>query len=291
MVNLEINPTRIIPRKLEEGQELLLTACTHIGSEHTDERCLRNFLKSAEHNPYVLVGDILDLIALHDRRNKHNMCKDERKATIQDAKNAAERYLRKSAHNCIGLIRGNHEWTASDEGHDCLQDIAKVLKIPYVGDELMLALRLGRRKPVGVYLEHGSNRFSNNTGNLYRDEANRQERLRRKYGHMNGFDLVVSAHAHVGVTSPPVFTSVQGPDMATMQRVTTRVQEYSGWICSLPSMYDGFTAGRPSYPKRMGLKPSATGWYSVRLGKQGIDRLTQWDRNGDVFRVYTALNM
>ena len=108
---------------------------------------------------------------------------------------------------------------------------------------------------------------------------------------MRGFDLVVSAHAHLGVTSPPVVTAVDALDMATLRRVTKRTQEYAGWLCSLPSMYDGFTAGRPSYPKRMGLKPAATGWYSVRLCKHGIDRLTQWDRNGDVFRVYTSLNM
>jgi len=142
-----------------------IIADTHINAPNCDEKKLRRHVKLIQDHAetsnnvfWVHLGDWCDFISPNDKRFD---IEQPAPSIITQARNAKE-IFRPIAQYCIGGISGNHDYSIRKNYGDMVDDIAKSIGIPYLGDTAFIKLQMsaaverrGARFSKDIFLTHG----------------------------------------------------------------------------------------------------------------------------------------
>lgn len=238
----------------EKPVTLIPLSDLHIGHAEHNKKLLVdtiNYIKNK--GAYsILVGDLIDAIAMHDRRYENDSIADEFKPHLDNLHHEQCKSVIKSLtpikNQILGTLGGNHEATLKKmASYDAVAVIAEGLEIKQLTDPSYMILRFhngGKSMLIRLWLSHGC--FMG--GGKFR--GSKVNNLEAKAGQFEA-DIYLSGHTHDRwVTS------------RTNLVITDRglIKENRKIFCNTGSFVDSYTQGESdSWVSRSGFPPMTPG--------------------------------
>jgi len=209
---------------------VLATSCWHFGNPSVSQEGIHNFLKKAKKHQWIHHGDVIEGITRGDRRFNQ----DEHKQTIADAIFTASESLKTANKTCIGLIKGNHEATPSNDFGDISEFIARSAGIPYLGAIAYIKYKTKGGESTALYA-HGNGGSNPRTGDPERKYLNRQIWLRNLLAQFEA-DIKGIGHTHRSIVTPPCYEErLSFGDLDNVKREPVLAKP--AWHYAAPSMF------------------------------------------------------
>lgn len=268
--------------------DLVLTGDWHYGAAACDGDALRgglNWLAQAKNTYWLGMGDLQDAIAFRDKRFDPRTLDPQIWDAVgrnighyhDEVKRRLRRMVRPAAHNCLGLIEGNHEAAALNLAHPisvlqslvddyrdwCVDRKKPLTPNPHfeqLGDCAAVVLRF-RRKTGGadskrpgarlvLFVSHGAG-FASTIGG-------RANRLESVMAWLPDADVYACGHFHDRFVRPRPVLKIAHSETAPC------VVPVDKMFCLVPSFMRTYH-GEPNYASRRLYPPSVLGWLRLRI--------------------------
>lgn len=266
---------RVIYRKIEmtsrsDEYDLRLIGDSHYGTIACDVDLLRHDFKdigAVTCGGWIGMGDYFEAILPNDIRHDGRTIDPD---VMSRAKNSYGKFvnlcvqdmadiMQPAAHNCIGLLSGNHEETINTRyHHDMVGQLlgqlhAKNLTIEDLTYEAVIILTFSRKtgktkqptRNVILYVWHGAGGGTTRGGRI-----NRREKMRQT---IPDADLYATGHFHEKAQYP------EYPMRVVISEDNPHLLQREQWFLGVPSFYRTYVEGISTYASKMGYPPSGLG--------------------------------
>ena len=207
---------------------------THLGHPNTDLKKLQRHIDMIRHSdlPWVHLGDWVDAISADDRRFS---IADHRMSVVESYLDMEELF-NPIAHQCEGILRGNHGSKWSKQEGDMISVIARRWGVPYLGYQGFLIFNKTK-----IFMHHGAGGG--------RKRGAKTIRL-NEWAQFVEADLYLQGHTHtyVQVTDELVTSSKK------------KIRHYA----NVPGYIDSYR-GHDNYVEEFGLPPQQTGCLKISV--------------------------
>lgn len=276
-----IKPIQLRFTKRRKTEEIIYGACWHLGNPNIHSEGIAKFIERAQKQIWFHDGDLVEGILPFDKRFDVG----EHEDSLLSSRDDAEMIVRKASKTCAGLIRGNHDDKASRIVGDIVESVANSAGVDYLGYIAYLNFMCDDCSVCRCLVGHGTGTMNYNSDVPERDEANRKQRLRRKYKRFEA-DVVAIAHYHRPIVSEPIdiMTGCVEDDELKLRPVT----EQDKWIVACPSMFKNYGEGISlSYAEAMHLPPQPLGWMGIVIDSNGnVPAIREYDQDGALVQEY-----
>ena len=216
---------------------------THLGHPNTDLKKLQRHIDMIRHSdlPWVHLGDWVDAISADDKRFSIS---DHRTSVVESYLDMEELF-NSIAHQCEGVLRGNHGSKWSKQEGDMIRVIARKWGVEYLGYQGFLIFNKTK-----IFMHHGAGGG--------RKRGAKTIRL-NEWSQFVEADLYLQGHTH---------TYVQFTD-----ELVTATKKKIRHYANIPGYIESYR-GHDNYVEEFGLPPQQTGMLKISVDPIQIELIT-----------------
>lgn len=262
----------LLSAELPKTHRIILAGDLHLGTLACNEGAWLEMLErvgSEPHTYLVLMGDLIEAIAVDDYRFSHEV--HDAKMTPLAQADAVVASIKPVKRKVIACLTGNHEHKLFRYG-DLTRYICDQAGVPYGGYSCKLDVRHGRRTQWKGFFTHGNLTVTSIADDPVRRLSNYRLAIKRRLQHLAGdAAIMATGHCHKLLTLPPERELYLTDDGRRLKaQYTTGVQ--SGgfidpnlrWYCSTGSFLKSTLVGSTTYSEKAMYAPNQTGYCEVQ---------------------------
>lgn len=251
--------------------ELVGLGDVHIGNINCDKAKFEEIVDWISKRPrcyWIGMGDYIEAILpspvewRYDTRSVdpyfwEKYTKDPNVSIIDEEVNYVEEKFQRISPRCLGLLEGNHERTIWQRHHNPLVlNMAKRLKVPYLGASAFIVLKFSNGKRVTIYALHGDY-----GGRKLGGAVNRLHDISLGYE----ADIYMMGHCHWVHGNRGIVGYVDFEDGKPVYRETKKCYVLTGAFLRATKV------GSESYIERKGLQPRKIGIAVIQIDPDRFD--------------------